>query len=396
MPAIKDVRPVLLSAPYADMETNLEVYLHLPHGYRTTGMVEIILEDGTKGLGEGYAAVFAPRVFEEMIHLLRPYLIGKEILEIHKIYQELLLVIGYWSMQGAAMHALSAVEIALQDCKGKVMGLPVYQLLGEKTGNSLELYGSGGDSRDSQAMEKEFDYLASLGIGHFKIRARKNQVDKAVWCINEGKKRDVDVAIDMTQNLQNPGQSPDDVLAFVNMVEELSGTVPLFLEEVLGPSRTKDYPDLRSRVNTKIAGGEIVTTPEELCDRIESGAYDISQPDATVIGGITGVMKVFEMAKRYKNEVVVHCWGGPVGMMANFHASLAGGGKLGEWPMPVYPLRQEMVVKPWEIKDGFLEISDAPGLGVELSPEIERKYAFREEAVYECLVSPNKKIPSWK
>ena len=63
MPIIRSVRPVLLSAPYGDAKSNLEVLLHLPSGLRTTGLVEIVLDDGTVGLGEGYLAVFAPKVF---------------------------------------------------------------------------------------------------------------------------------------------------------------------------------------------------------------------------------------------------------------------------------------------------------------------------------------------
>ena len=63
MPVVRSVRSVLLSAPYAEPEGNLEVLLHLPSGLRTTGLVEITLSDGTVGLGEGYLAVFAPTVF---------------------------------------------------------------------------------------------------------------------------------------------------------------------------------------------------------------------------------------------------------------------------------------------------------------------------------------------
>ncbi len=396
MPKIKEVRPVLLSAPYANPDTNLEVQLHLTSGYRTCGLVEITLEDGTIGLGEGYAAVFAPRVFEQMIVLLRPYLIGRDVMGFNKIYQELLLVVGYWSMQGAVMHALSAVEIALQDCRAKVLRMPVYQLLGGKIQSDLKLYGSGGDSTHSQAMQEELDYLNELDITLFKIRARNHQVDKAGWCMEEGEKLDIEVAIDMTQNLQNPGQSVAEVVDFVNKVEKETGLLPYFLEEVLGPANTQDYPLLRSKINTKIAGGEIVTTAYELCERIAQGAYDIAQPDATVIGGITAVLEVFATARRYATEVVVHCWGGPVGMMANYHAALAGGGQLTEWPMPAYPLREEMVVEPWQIEKGRLSLPEVPGLGVKLTQEIEEKYPFREEAVYECLVSPDRIIPAWE
>lgn len=73
---IAAIRPVLLSAPYADPE-NLEVRLALPTGWRTTGLVEVTLDDGTTGLGEGYLAVFAPRVFASTVELIAPYLVGR-------------------------------------------------------------------------------------------------------------------------------------------------------------------------------------------------------------------------------------------------------------------------------------------------------------------------------
>jgi L-alanine-DL-glutamate epimerase-like enolase superfamily enzyme len=76
-PRIVRVRPVLLSAPYADARTDLEVLLHLPSGWRTTGLVEITLDNGVVGLGEGYLAVFAPRVFETIVELVAPTLIGQ-------------------------------------------------------------------------------------------------------------------------------------------------------------------------------------------------------------------------------------------------------------------------------------------------------------------------------
>ncbi|WKN44212.1 mandelate racemase/muconate lactonizing enzyme family protein [Tunicatimonas pelagia] len=395
MSKIVDVRPVLLSAPYADPETNLEVQLHLPSQYRTCGLVEITLEDGTKGLGEGYLAVFAPRVFEQIIRLIRPYLIGKEVMEVNKIYHNLRIVIGYWSMQGAAKHALSAVEIAMQDCRAQLLQLPVYQVLGGKLNDTLTLYGSGGDSISPEAMAEELDYLQAHGIKFFKIRARNNELDKAIWCVDEGAERGIQIAVDMTQNLMYPGQSVSEVVRFVEKIQDFTGRTLFFVEEVLGPANTQEYPLLRQKLNTPVAGGEIVTTAAELNDRITQGCYDIAQPDATVIGGISAVMEVFATARQKATEVIVHCWGGPVGMMANYHAALAGGGSFAEWPMPAFPLREAMVQQPWKIESGNIHFPDTPGLGVILTEEIEQKYAFREDAVYQCLPTaiPRNKWP---
>jgi L-alanine-DL-glutamate epimerase-like enolase superfamily enzyme len=202
--------------------------------------------------------------------------------------------------------------------------------------------------------------------------------------MQQGAARRINIAIDMTQNLQDPGQSVSDVVKFVNTVEQASGQHLFFVEEVLGPTKVKDYPLLRQQLNVKVAGGEIVTTPQELIERIASGTYDIVQPDATVIGGISAVTEVINTARRYITETVVHCWGGPVGMMANYHAALAGGSTLVEWPMPQFVLREAMVVDSWRIEKGQLWLSEAPGLGVELSPEVEQAFAFQEDAIYHC------------
>lgn len=386
MSKIRKVRPILLSAPYANQDTNLEVKLHLKSGYRTCGMVEITLDNGTKGLGEGYIAVFAPKVFRELILLLRPYLIGKDVSEYHDIIKDISLVTGYWSLQGAARHAVSAIEIALFDCHAKELGIPVFKLLGENENRPLQLYGSGGDSVNPEAMLKEFEYLDNTGIGLFKIRARKHQVNKTIWCINEGQKRGIQIAVDMTQNLMMPGQSVSDVINFYQSVTEKSGSYLVFLEEVLGPDNLEDYKTLRKKVNVKIAGGEIVTTISEMNLRIKNGYYDIVQPDATVIGGIKPVIDVITFGKRMNVETVVHCWGGPVGMMANYHAAIAGGTSLVEWPLPFYLLREAMITSPWNIDKGSLTIYSDPGLGVNLTPDIESEFPFREDAIYDCIV----------
>ncbi len=374
-----------MSAPYARSGENLEVDLHLKSGYRTTGMVEITLDDGTTGLGEGYLAVFAPKVFVSIVELIAPQMIGRDVMNIRAILQDLSTITDYWSLQGAARHVHSAFEIAFQDCRAKVLGVPIYRMLHESSNNSIQLYGSGGDSPSPEFMRQEFRLLKELGIKKFKIRARGHQVEKAVWCMALGQKRGIDIAVDMAQNLTNPGQTLEEVVGFHENISAKSKSQLLFLEEVLGIWTAVNYPDLRARLPVKIAGGEIVTTPQELIDRIVSDWYDIVQPDATVIGGISAVLRVFEAANLQSTEVMVHSWGGPVAMMANYHAALAGGGILAEWPMPSYPIRDALVEQPWRIEDGILHLPDIPGLGVRLTPKFERQFPFRKDAVYNCL-----------
>ena len=388
MTRITRVRSVLLSAPYGDPETSAENRLHLPSGLRTSGFVEITLEDGTVGLGEGYLAVFAPHVFRSIVELLAPLLIGKDARRLADRTGELITATGYWSLQGAARHVLSAVEIALQDCTAQLEGVPLWQRLGGTEPRPLTAYASGGDSIAPEAMAKEIDEVAALGIRTFKIRGRAHQSDKVIWTQRAAEASGIAVAVDMTQNLVVPSQTPGEVLGFLRSVVDGSGRSPAFIEEVLGPDRITELPALRGATDVPIAGGEIVTTEAELIARVAASSYDIVQPDATVIGGVGPVLDVFAVAREAGTEVYVHCWGAGVGVVANYHAALAGGGTTVEWPLPAYPLREELLRGAVTVNDGEVTLSAAPGLGIELTPEIEREFPFREDAVYECLVDP--------
>ena len=389
MSKIASIRPVLLSAPYSDPNDDLEVICHLPSGWRTTGLVEITLDNGIKGLGEGYLAVFAPLVFEQIVALVSPALIGRDPRDLARLTRDISLVTGYWSLQGAAQHVVSAIEIALQDCRAQLLGVPVWQLLGGEAGRSLKLYASGGDAVGPGPMLREILRIRALGIDLVKIRARNHQADKTLWCQRHAAEHGIAVAVDMTQNLAIPSQSVSDILRYLDEVQRGGGRMPVFLEEALGPQEIANYAALRARISgTRIAGGEIVTTSAELCHRIEQGCYDVAQPDATVIGGIGPTLETFTTARRHGVEVYVHCWGGPVGMMANYHAALAGGGTVAEWPIKPYVLREAMLATPWQITRGQLTLTETPGLGVRLTPEIEREFPFRKDAVYRCLVDP--------
>ncbi len=392
MPKIERVRPVLLSAPYADKD-NLEVQRHLPSGLRTCGLVEVTLEGGVTGVGEGYLAVFAPHVFRSAVELIAPYLLGTEASDVRARLRDMELVTGYWSLQGAARHVLSAVEIALLDASAKHLGVPVYTLLGGKRTDEITLYGSGGNAPDPEGMMKDIALLKELGIGTLKMRALKDQVRRTAFTLEAGKEQDVNVAVDMTQNLKRPAQRVSDVVTFVNEVHRRSDQRIVFLEEALGPDDLDGLGVLRQKLDVPICGGEIVTTPDELCYRVEQKRYDFVQPDATVIGGVLAVMQVFDACTRHGSSAVVHAWGSAVCLAANYHAAFAGGAELAEWPIPTYELRAVLFDEALTVREGRLKAPERPGLGVTLSPEIERAFPFREEAIYQCFPNPVRVAP---
>jgi L-alanine-DL-glutamate epimerase-like enolase superfamily enzyme len=190
----------------------------------------------------------------------------------------------------------------------------------------------------------------------------------------------------MCQNLADPPQAVDDVVAYVEAVRKLTSRPIMFLEEAIGPDSPEGFKELRSRVDIEICGGEIITTPKEMINRIKDGVYDFVQPDASVIGGIGPVMDIFEVARAHDTGVVVHAWGGAVAIMASYHAAFAAGGELVEYPMLDFPLGRDMIGDQGKIEKGRLIRPTAPGIGVILTPEMEDAYPFDETAVYSCML----------
>jgi L-alanine-DL-glutamate epimerase-like enolase superfamily enzyme len=386
MSKITRVRSILLSSPYADPD-DPEIKECFPNGAkRTIGMVEVTLENGMTGLGEGYLAVFAPLVFTSIVDLCRPHVLGLDGLDVEVVVRQLRSLCDYWSLQGAARHVISAFEIALQDAKAQTWGVPVYDLLGGAKAESIEIYGSGGCCDAKEQFLRELDLLNSKGIRLYKIRSVKRDIYRTAWVLDEAGQRGIKVGVDMCQNLADPPQAVADVVAFVEAVHRLTPHRMIFLEEAIGPDDPAGFQELRERIDVPVYGGEIITTPKEMIERMKNGVYAAVQPDASVIGGISAVMQIFDAGRKYDTDVVVHAWGGAAAIMASYHAAFAAGGKLVEFPMLAFPLGAEMIGDQGRIEDGRLLRPTAPGLGLTLTPEMEARYAFDESAVYCCVL----------
>ncbi len=384
MSRITEIRCVLLSSPYADKD-DPEIKECFPNGpKRTIGMVEVTLENGVTGLGEGYLAVFAPLVFKSIVELCAPQVVDKDGFDIARRVRDLRSLCDYWSLQGAARHVIAAFETALQDAKGKSLGLPVYDLLGGAKSDKIPIYGSGGCCDAKEQFRREFDQLAGLGITRYKMRSVKTDILRTVWVLEEAGKRGVRVGVDMCQNLADPPQAVEDVVSFVEAVHARTDQRMIFVEEALGPDCPDEFRELRSRIDVPVCGGEIITTPKEMIERINADVYDFVQPDASVMGGISAVMDVFAAAGKKETDVVVHAWGGAAAIMASYHAAFAAGGKLVEYPMLAFPLGAEMIGDQGRIVDGELLRPTAAGLGLTLTPDMEARYPFDETAVYSC------------
>ena len=387
MSKIENIRTTLLSADYGD-EKHPEILECFPNGpKRTIGLVEVTLENGVKGYGEGYLGVFAPKVFKSIVELCAPYLIGKDGFDILRRYKDLCSVCDYWSLQGAARHTTSAIEIALVDAKSKTQKCPAYKLFGNSSKKHIEVYGSGGICDTKEHFIEELELLKSLEIKKYKIRSVPSDIYKTVWVLKEARKYDIDVGIDMCQNLADPPISADDVISYINSVKKITKENILFLEEAVGPMDINGFKKLKETLKIAICGGEVITTPLEMIQRLNLDIYNFVQPDASVIGGMHAVKEVFEHAKTKNIIPVVHAWGGPVAIMANYHVAFGCNGNLVEFPMIPYKLEPIMFGEQRVIKNGYLLRSEISGIGITMNDKIEKEFSFDEKAVYSCVTA---------
>jgi L-alanine-DL-glutamate epimerase-like enolase superfamily enzyme len=156
-------------------------------------MVEVTLDNGVTGLDEGYLAVFAPLVFKSIVELCAPHVLGKEGFETAERVRNLRSLCDYWSLQGAARHVIAAFEIALQDAKGKSLGLPVFDLLGGAKAERIRIYGSSGCCDAKAQFLREFDQMAGLGITLYKMRSFKRDILRTAWVLNEAGRRGIEL-----------------------------------------------------------------------------------------------------------------------------------------------------------------------------------------------------------
>ena len=386
MSKIENIRTILLSAEYGD-EKHPEILECFPNGpKRTIGLVEVTLENGVQGYGEGYLGVFAPQVFKSIVELCAPYIIGKDGFDILRRYKDLCSVCDYWSLQGAARHTTSAIETALVDAKSKTQKCPAYKLFGKSLKENIEVYGSGGICDTKEHFIEELELLKTLGIKKYKIRAVPSDVNRTAWILKEARKYDVDVGIDMCQNLADPPINSNDVISYINNVKNISREKILFLEEAVGPMDIKGFKKLKETLDIDICGGEVMTTPTEMIQRINLDIYNFVQPDASVIGGMHAVKEVFEHAKKKKITPVVHAWGGPIAIMANYHVAFGCNGNLVEFPMIPFKLEPIMFGDQRVIKEGKLLRPENSGIGITMNDKIEKDFSFDKEAVYSCVV----------
>jgi L-alanine-DL-glutamate epimerase-like enolase superfamily enzyme len=348
---------------------------------RSAVFVEVEVADGTVGVGETYLGVYMPELAIEAVKFFEPFLIGRDSTNIAKCWSDCQWISSYVGRTGPTVMALSAIECALWDILGKRLGVPVHTLLGGAVHDRIPLYASGGvptftlDQLVSHTKEVVRDGYLGFKMRANPIAYQPGVETERVAAVREVLGPDRLLALDAVQNF-NP--QPWSVKQALELLDQLAPYHLAWAEEFLPPFDPAPYAELRARSKVHISGGEGITTSVAYAQWLRAGAFDIAQPDPTIVGGIGEARRVCEMAAAQYVRVAMHVWGSGPTMMANCHLGFTQPNCfILERPVMHNPLEVETLVEPLKIVDGYLLPPTAPGLGVELSAEVKARYPYR-------------------
>ncbi|MFY0653441.1 MAG: starvation-sensing protein RspA [Cyclobacteriaceae bacterium] len=358
-------------------------------------------QDGLYGVGCATFTQRAHTVVSAIEDYLDDFCRGKDPSNIEDLWQTAYQG-SYWRNGPVLNNALSGLDQALWDIKGKMAGMPVYELLGGKVRFAVDTY-SHASGQSPEAVMDSVEHYKSQGFRHIRIQLggygsthlTSNPHWKQGGFGSEGNKTmdpqaykrgtieifkkareqfgdEIELLHDMHERLQ-----PMDAIDMIKKVEEYR---PFFIEDPLSPENMNWFKMLREHTTVPIAMGELLNNPHEWVEPISKRYYDYIRIHISQIGGITPAMKVARLGEWFNVRTAWHGPGdtSPVGHAANAHIDLA------VWNFGIQeatkiirtPTEQVQAVfpgMPW-VENGYMYVNEAPGLGIDINEKMAKKY----------------------
>jgi D-galactarolactone cycloisomerase len=355
----------------------LECALDQPFAYsqawftsRTAILVRITTEDGCVGWGEAYGHPWAVR--SVITSVLTPILLGQDALASERLWEATYNTTRDHGQKGTVLGAISAIDIALWDIKGKVTGLPVYRLLGGGFRDALTPYATGlylthGQTLESLADEARRYVDEGFTAMKMKVGFGIEEDTRRVRAVRE--------AIGPRIRLMVDANHAYPAFLAIKLGRAIEGCDVFWFEEPVAPEDLAGYLQVKAALDIPIAGGEAEFTRFGFRELLSRRAVDIVQPDLCQAGGLTEGKKIAAMAEAWFIPCFPHVWGTAVGLAAGLHfaaslpdcpASLNATGPLLEFDRTSHPLRDRVVRDPIGLRDGVVPVPQGPGLGIEI------------------------------
>ena len=387
--------------------TNLKVFgvSLTPDSDRPYVFVKLETNQGLVGWGEGTLEGKAQAAMS-CIEDFRDFVIGKDPMQVEHHWQSMY-VHSFYRAGPVMGSAISGIDQALWDIRGKALGVPVYQLLGGPNNkDGVRGYYHAENARTDEQLAKLRETALQEGVSCFKIglpdqeyewietHAKIDRAVKHMQRIREKLGDSIDIAVDF-----HAKTSPSVASIIVKEVEPLR---LLFVEEPCPPENVQAMGRVASRSTTPIATGERLVAAYGCRELIEMGIVDILQTDINHVGGVTGLYKVAAMANISNVSMAPHACEGPIGGLATLHVdSSMPNFLIQEICSFVQPGDKERIWAEWfgfpamRMVNGRFPLPSKPGLGFELSEASLSKFPFGGSRPMARVFHPDGSVGEW-
>ena len=341
------------------------------------GFVEIITDDGLTGWGEAVLEGHAAAVLS-CVQEYKDYLIGQDPSRIEDIWSTIYRA-GFYRGGGVLMSALSGIDQALWDIKGKFFGAPVSALLGGKCRDRIKVYSWVVGDRPSDvgaaALEKKRQGFSAVKMNATEELQMIDSYDKLdavlerVAAIRESCGKYFGIAIDFHGRVHRP-------MAKV-LAKKLEEFDPMFLEEPVLCEHMDCFREIAAVCSIPIATGERLFSKYDFRRLLQAGGVDIIQPDLSHAGGITEVRKIAAMAEAYDVALAPHCPLGPIALVACLNVdAVSYNAVIQEQSIGIHYNVGKSVLDyvtnqaDFQFTDGFVDMPSRPGLGVQVNKDL--------------------------
>lgn len=342
-------------------------------------LIAVLTDEEVIGFGSVYTN---DALVKAALELLAPFYEGENALEPERVTEKLRQNMFWMGRGGTITHTISGIDIALWDILGKATGQPVGRLLGGRYRERVKPYASllmdaPGPLTDHLLELKSHGFRAfKMGWGPF----GRSGEGAAGYVNDEAIVRAAREAVGFDAHLMVDAGGSDAFWSHgykwaLRTAEMLADYDVAWFEEPLKPDALDDYALLRRSAPVPISGGEVLTRRQTFLPWLREGAFDIVQPDATKVGGLSESRRIGWMAQNYGVRLIPHGWNTAVGLAADLHLASA----LPETDLVEYitgsPYLDDLVDGGWHLdEDGMLPIPEAPGLGIALDFEAVERF----------------------
>ena len=357
-------------------------------------LVEVETDTGLLGLGEaahfGGPLVSTATVIEQE---LRPHLLGQDPREIERLWELMHRRAYKHARGGIVIAAISGVDIALWDLRGKLAGMPLWRLLGGYR-RRVPAYATGGFYAEGKGVRELADEMRAYcrhGFRAVKLKVGRNSgiegsplramADRGVCEVSLAEDlarvRAVREAIGPDVRLMVDANGAWDVPTAVRMGRLLEELDVYWFEEPVWPDDLAGSAEVASKVAIPIAGYETCSYGiVSFRDYIAARAVHFVQPDVAWAGGLTETLKIAHLAQAANLPLAPHIHGSAVAVAAAVHLlGAVRNGSMAEMVFPAHPLMEDLVREPLVVDGaGEIDLGERPGLGIELDPDAVKRY----------------------